>query len=79
MDELNEFLECTCEHCDDKLKTCPKCGGRIVKIVYGEPTEELFEAADRGEVILGGCCITLDENGNQIDPEYGCVNCEEIF
>lgn len=41
-------------------KTCPKCGGKVVKIIYGEPTEELFEASDRGEVILGGCCIALD-------------------
>jgi len=60
-------------------KTCPKCGGKVVKIIYGEPTEELFEASDRGEVILGGCCIALDENGNQISPEYGCVDCEERF
>lgn len=83
MDELNEYLECTCGHCEDKsireLKACPKCGGKVVKIIYGEPTEELFEAADRGEVILGGCCIALDENGNQISPEYGCVDCDERF
>jgi hypothetical protein len=35
--------------------TCPQCGGRLVPIVYGLPGEELGEAADRGEVILGGC------------------------
>lgn len=60
-------------------KTCPKCGGKVVKIIYGEPTEELFESSDHGEVILGGCCITLDENGNQISSQYGCINCEERF
>lgn len=60
-------------------KNCPKCGGKVVKIIYGEPTEELFEASDRGEVILGGCCIAIDEKGNQISPEYGCIDCEERF
>ena len=59
--------------------TCPKCGGKVVKIIYGEPTEELFEASERNEVILGGCCITIDEEGNQTAPEHGCINCRETF
>ena len=68
------------EHGDlGKIKVCPKCGGKIVEIVYGEPTDELFNAAERGEVILGGCCIAFDEKGNQIDPKYGCVDCDEKF
>ena len=60
-------------------KTCPKCGGKVVKIIYGEPDQELFEASERGEVILGGCCIEVDENGNRLDPQYGCIDCEETF
>ena len=32
---------------------CPKCGGKIVEIIYGEPSIELFEAHERGEIILG--------------------------
>ena len=40
---------------------CPKCGGKVVKLVYGEPGPELFEMADRKEVVLGGCCIHSDE------------------
>lgn len=60
-------------------KTCSKCGGKIVEIIYDEPTEELFEASERGEVILGGCCIALDENGNQLNPKYGCIDCGERF
>ena len=63
----------------ENIKVCPKCGGKIVEILYGEPTEELFNAAERGEVILGGCCIAFDEQGNQIDPQYGCVDCDERF
>ena len=50
-----------------------------MEIIYGEPTEELFNATEREEVILGGCCIIFDENGNQIAPQYGCVDCEENF
>ena len=58
---------------------CPKCGGKVVPIVYGMPMEELQEKTDRGEVILGGCCIALDEKGKQIDPRWGCIDCDERF
>lgn len=37
---------------------CPKCvSERVVPIMYGLPSDELFEDWDRGEVELGGCCI----------------------
>lgn len=36
-------------------------------IVYGMPGPELFEAAERGEVLIGGCVITGD------DPTHGCT------
>jgi hypothetical protein len=26
-------------------------------ILYGMPTPEAFEAAERGEFVIGGCCI----------------------
>jgi hypothetical protein len=50
---------------------CPRCGSRSIPIVYGLPGMELFEAADRGEVALGGCVI---EDGA---PEWRCrgVDC----
>jgi hypothetical protein len=36
--------------------TCPRCGsGDVVRVVYGLPDPGLFEAADHGRVILGGC------------------------
>ncbi len=63
----------------ENIKVCPKCGGKIVEIRYGYPTEKLFNAAVRGEVILGGCCVVRNENGNLIDPQYGCVDCGERF
>ena len=36
---------------------CPSCGAPVVPVVYGMPDGELFERADRGEVVLGGCVI----------------------
>ena len=47
--------------------TCPTCGQKMVPIVYGLPGPELFERAERGEIILGGCM-----------PEptrWGCAHC----
>lgn len=58
---------------------CPKCGGKVVPIVYGMPLPEMEEKADRGEVILGGCCIAVDEHGRQLAPQWGCVDCDERF
>jgi hypothetical protein len=38
-------------------------------IVYGYPSIEMFESADRGEIRLGGCVIG-DES-----PEFECPEC----
>jgi len=40
-----------------------------VEFLYGYHSEEAFEAAERGEVMLGGCCITLGE------PRFCCKEC----
>lgn len=55
---------------------CPICGGNIVPIVYGMPIGELEEKADRGEVVLGGCCIAVDEHGRSLMPEWACTDCD---
>lgn len=47
-------------------RKCPSCGAPGIRIVYGMPGAELFEAADRGEVVLGGCVIGGD------DPDLAC-------
>jgi hypothetical protein len=51
---------------------CPECGSSegVVPIIYGYPGEELVEAAERGEVKLGGCIVTGD------DPGWYCKSCE---
>lgn len=49
---------------------CPKCGEKLIEIMYGLPLlSETFEAAERGEVILGGCCISPES------PSYHCKKC----
>ena len=50
---------------------CPKCDSdKVAPIVFGYPSNELFEWADRGEVSLGGCCVTPN------DPEWHSKDCE---
>lgn len=64
-------------HC--KPDVCPKCGGNIVDIIYGEPNQELNEQSLRNDVVLGGCCLIVDETGNMTNPEWGCVKCDRKF
>jgi hypothetical protein len=46
---------------------CPDCGGELVPVLYGYPSAEAFKAAQRGELALGGCCVTDD------DPNWQCL------
>ena len=55
------------------MKKCPKCNNNLIEIVYGMPSSELFEAEERGEVMLGGCCVSDN------DPKYHCKNCDINF
>ena len=52
---------------------CPNCGEPLkrIRVVYGYPAPELFDRAERGEVVLGGCGVTGD------DPKYACSKCHE--
>lgn len=49
---------------------CPRCGGGTIPIVYGFPALETFEAAERGEVRLGGCVVLGDQ------PAVHCPECD---
>ena len=64
-----EFYEFPITPVEKKPETCPYCGGRVVKIYRGEPTQETMEKADRGEAILGGCLI------NPEAADWQCINC----
>jgi len=41
----------------------------MIPIVFGYPMPETFEAADRGDVILGGCVVWGE------DPTHRCSAC----
>lgn len=50
---------------------CPNCKSEnVLPIMYGYPTYEAFQRAERGEILLGGCEVTFDQ------PDYGCVDCK---
>lgn len=50
---------------------CPKCqADQTVRIAYGFPGRETFAAAKRGEIHLGGCCISPES------PQWYCQKCE---
>ena len=61
------------ENIDEEIPNCPYCGIRLIKIIYGMPTEEIIEKSKREEVILGGCII--EEN----HPEYFCNRCKRNY
>ena len=51
--------------------SCPACDSNDVAIiVFGYPSWETVEAADSGELRLGGCSVEQD------DPEWHCNQCE---
>jgi len=43
---------------------CPACLVPLPPVIYGYPSAEMMDAAERGELILGGCMpdapVTLD-------------------
>jgi hypothetical protein len=57
----------------DTRPTCPDCGGELIPVCYGLPGPALMEASMRGEVALGGCCIT------DRDPDVECPACKRRF
>ena len=53
---------------------CPMCESKeVIPIMYGYPGYDAFLAEKRGEVVLGGCCITME------DPQWFCKNCRYAF
>lgn len=51
---------------------CPKCKSeKTAPILYGYPSPDAFEAAERGEIILGGCEL-ID---GRVHEDYGCADC----
>ena len=57
-----------------KPAACPHCGsGDIIPILYGLPTKDAREAADKGLLALGGCV------GGKESPDWLCKQCRKAF
>ena len=57
-------------------KRCPRCGGEVCDILYGEPTstwEEDYKKETGHRAVLGGCIIWED------CPDFQCEDCELQF
>jgi rubredoxin len=51
-------------------EVCPSCGKKAaVPIAYGFPGPGMWDAVDRGEIILGGCVISPGM------PNMSCLSC----
>ena len=51
---------------------CPRCGkNSIAKILWGLPADMEFleKKLARKEIVLGGCCVSVD------DPKWQCNSC----
>lgn len=55
---------------------CPACGATAAArpLMFGFPSEEMFEASERGEIILGGCCLPEGPL-----PHWRCEECRAEF
>ena len=53
---------------------CPACGAAdVVPMVYGFPSPDMLDAAERREIVLGGCIVDSDS------PGWCCVACRLPF
>ncbi|MEJ6001319.1 hypothetical protein [Paucibacter soli] len=49
---------------------CPACGKPSgVNILFGFPSPEAMDAAERGEIALGGCCLPCEP------VHHRCLDC----
>jgi ribosomal protein L37AE/L43A len=49
---------------------CPNCGAeKPLRIAYGYPSHDMWEASERGHIALGGCIVQGDS------PTWECRKC----
>ncbi len=61
-------------HAETDIPSCPYCGSvRVIPIAYGLPSAEGMARARRGEIVLGGCCLSRES------PRWACRKCERQF
>ena len=52
---------------EKKPKICPSCKGKVVKILYGEPTDEAMEESENKKIIISGFGAGLSWAAASID------------
>lgn len=52
---------------------CTICSHKMVDIVYGYPTPDLIEKAQKDKIALGGLRKSLE------DPTHYCYSCHETY
>lgn len=73
-EEIHHLIEVGIKLYKTKPKRCPFCKSRkVVRIIYGEPSSELWAKYEAGEIIGGGCC------NSEFSPKWGCVDCGAEF
>lgn len=57
---------------DVSRPVCTSCGlaDSVVPLAFGFPSPDMFEAAERGEISLGGCCLP-----EGLRPHWRCEAC----
>lgn len=55
---------------EERAKRCPRCGEPMLPILYGYPSAETMDAAQRDEIALGGCVVG-DDMPRWHCPEHG--------
>lgn len=60
-------------------RVCKGCGAPITPVIYGYPSHELMEKAQRGEVRLGGCVVPFGPERRLNDSFCGSCNWARIF
>ena len=58
------------KHSEDDPLACHRCQAAMVRVVYGFPGGDMFKAAERGEIALGGCVVGDDQ------PRWRCMSCD---
>ena len=59
-----------------KPNKCEKCGGAVLRVVYGFPTREAFREVEAGNLLLGGCCIPA---GIDSIADWRCKECGQRY
>ena len=57
-----------------KPNKCTKCSGKLIRVIYGEPTDKTWNLVKNKKAFLGGCCIAIDQK-----ILWKCVNCRQGY